>query len=101
MGFRSYQAHRAARIFKRHEHKTMNEVFDLWDRDADHVEHVREHMSELDRMMQSDRSDFDESRDHSWEAASADDHSFGDDVSSADAADDDDRPPDNEEETKD
>ena len=86
LGFRAYQAHRAARIFKRHEHKTMDEVFALWDRDADHVEHVREHMSELDRMMQSDRTDFDDSRDHSWEAAAAADDTVGDNVSSADPA---------------
>ena len=40
VGFRAYQAHRAARIFRRHEAQSMAQLFQLWDDDMDHAEHV-------------------------------------------------------------
>ena len=70
LGFRSYQAHRAARIFKRHEQKACGELFALWEDKKALTAQVREHVTELERMMQSDQRDFADSRDHSWEADS-------------------------------
>jgi voltage-gated potassium channel Kch len=70
LGFRAYQAHRAARTFKRHEAEATEELFALWrDRKA-YAEQVRERMTELEQMMQSDARDFDESADHAWESGS-------------------------------
>ena len=67
VGFRSYQAHRAARIFRKHERTAMGSLFRLWSQGESYWDHAREHVSELERMMQQD---FSEAVDHAWEAAS-------------------------------
>ncbi len=70
VGFRSYQAHRAGRIFRKHERTAMGSLFNLWAEGESFWDHAREHVSELERMMQQDQLDFAEAMDHAWEAAS-------------------------------
>ena len=70
VGFRSYQAHRAGRIFRKHERTAMGSLFNLWEEGESFWDHAREHVSELERMMQQDQIDFAEAMDHTWEAAS-------------------------------
>ncbi len=70
VGFRSYQAHRAGRIFRKHERTAMGSLFKMWEEGESFWDHAREHVSELERMMQQDQIDFAEAMDHAWEAAS-------------------------------
>jgi len=49
LGFRGYQAHRAARIFRRHENGRSRELFDLWEDRAEYASRVREHLTQLDQ----------------------------------------------------
>ncbi|MDA0748951.1 MAG: monovalent cation:proton antiporter-2 (CPA2) family protein, partial [bacterium] len=57
LGFRAYQAHRAARTFKKHEDHAMAELFALWENRAAYMEQAREHVSELEQLMKSDERD--------------------------------------------
>ena len=69
VGFRSYQAHRAGRIFRKHERTAMGSLLKMWEEGESFWDHAREHVSELERMMQQDQIDFAEAMDHAWEAA--------------------------------
>ena len=69
LGFRAYQAHRAAHTFKKHEEQTFAELSQFWGDRKAYTAQVRERISELDRVMQSDERDFGEKVDHAWEAA--------------------------------
>ena len=46
VGFRSYQAHRAGRIFRKHERTAMGSLFKLWAEGESFWDHAREHVSE-------------------------------------------------------
>ena len=70
VGFRSYQAHRAARIFRKHEHAAMGSLFKLWAEGESVWARAREHVSELERMMRQDQLELPEAVDDAWEAAS-------------------------------
>ncbi|NKB72560.1 MAG: potassium transporter [Candidatus Latescibacteria bacterium] len=70
LGFRAYQAQRAASTFKRHERQSLRELYQLWETRSDYMEQARERSSELERLMNTDERDFGDSTDHSWEAAS-------------------------------
>ena len=41
----------------------------MWEEGESFWDHAREHVSELERMMQQDQIDFAEAMDHAWEAA--------------------------------
>lgn len=68
LGFRSYQAHRAARLFKRHETQTAHELYELWEDKSAYYERAGERVTELEQLLQEDERDFPESADHAWEA---------------------------------
>jgi monovalent cation:proton antiporter-2 (CPA2) family protein len=65
MGVRSYQALRAARIFRLHEERGMRQRFEM-NEDA-YISHVRDHITELDRLIAEDDRDFGEHADGAWE----------------------------------
>ena len=65
LGFRSYQALRAARIFRAHEERGLRASFEMSD-DA-YISHVRNHITELDRLIAEDDRDFRDSADGAWE----------------------------------
>lgn len=69
LGFRAYQAHRAAHRFKKHEQETFDTTFALRGDHQAYMAQVRERIGELDSLMQSDDRDFGENVDHAWEAA--------------------------------
>jgi len=71
LGFRAYQAQRAARLFKKHETQAIVEMHGKHgdDREAYFAE-AAERVSELERVMQTDLRDFGENLDHAWEAGS-------------------------------
>jgi monovalent cation:proton antiporter-2 (CPA2) family protein len=68
LGFRSYQAHRAARLFKRHETQTVHELYELWEDKSAYYERAGERVTELEQLLQEDERDFPDSADHAWEA---------------------------------
>lgn len=70
LGFRAYQAHRAARLFKRENEAATRELFELWDRKEEYVDRVREQMTELEELMRRDEREHGELVDHAWEPAS-------------------------------
>jgi voltage-gated potassium channel Kch len=65
LGFRSYQALRAARIFRDHEERGMRQSFEM--SDEAYISHVRDHISELDRLIADDDRDFGRHTDPAWE----------------------------------
>ncbi len=65
LGFRSYQALRAARIFRDHEERGVLKRHEMSE-DA-YISHVRDHISELDRLIAEDDRDFGGDGDHAWE----------------------------------
>ena len=67
LGFRANQAHRAARVFKRHEEEAIRQRFALIEDEHAYIARVREHMSELDDLLRGDDRDFGEYVDHAWE----------------------------------
>ncbi len=73
LGFRSYQAQRAARIFKKHEQRAMTERADLrgGEDEKAYAEQVREHISELEALIREDDRDFKADTDHAWEPTPA------------------------------
>jgi monovalent cation:proton antiporter-2 (CPA2) family protein len=68
LGFRAYQAHRAARLFKRHETQTARELYQLWEDRTAYFERAGERVTELERLLREDERDFGDNLDHSWEA---------------------------------
>ncbi len=73
LGFRSYQAQRAARIFKKHEQRAMTERAALrgGEDEKAYAEQVREHISELEELIREDDRDFKADADHAWEPTPA------------------------------
>ncbi|MBT3341734.1 MAG: potassium transporter [Gemmatimonadetes bacterium] len=68
LGFRGYQALRAARIFKQHEDRVVRERFRSLDEDAEvYASQVRAHLTELNELIQQDDRDFNARVDHAWE----------------------------------
>lgn len=65
LGLRSYQALRAARVFRAHEEQGVRQRFEM-NEDA-YISHIRDHLTELDRLIDEDDRDFGDSDDHAWE----------------------------------
>ena len=68
LGFRAYQAQRAARLFKRHETQTVRELYEIWEDRTAYYERAGERVTELELLLREDERDLDESVDHAWEA---------------------------------
>ena len=72
LGFRAYQAQRAARIFGRHEQRAMAERLHMrGEDDKAYASQVREHISELEELIREDDRDFGSEVDHAWEPTPA------------------------------
>ncbi|MDA0336100.1 MAG: hypothetical protein O2782_13115 [bacterium] len=65
LGVRSYQALRAARIFRTHEERGMRQRFDM--SEAAYISHVRDHITELDRLIAEDDRVFGGHTDGAWD----------------------------------
>ena len=68
LGFRAYQAQRAAHLFKRHETQTVRELYKIWEDKTAYFERAGERVTELEQLLREDERDLDESADHAWEA---------------------------------
>lgn len=70
LGFRAYQAHRAAELFRKENEAATKELYDMWDREEDYTDRVKEQMTELEELMRHDDRAHGEMVDHAWEPAS-------------------------------
>ena len=73
LGFRAYQAQRAAHIFRKHEQSAMAERANLHGEQDEkaYAARVREHISELEQLIREDDRDFSAEADHAWEPTPA------------------------------
>lgn len=67
MGFRSYQAHRAALTFKHHDEKSLVDLHEHWGDDEAFLAQTRLKNQDLIELLSSDEEEKEESLDHSWE----------------------------------
>ncbi len=67
LGFRNYQAYRAALTFKHHDEKTLIELHKLFGDDEAFLVQTRLKNQDLIELLSSDEEEKDETLDHSWE----------------------------------
>ena len=67
LGFRNYQAHRAALTFKHHDEKTLVELHEHFGDDEAFLVQTRLKNQDLIELLSSDEEEIDETLDHSWE----------------------------------
>ena len=71
LGVRAYQAHRAARVFRRHDEESVRMMASLRDDRARYIDTARERIADLERTLLADREHQDLDRDAGWDAESA------------------------------
>ncbi len=67
LGFRNYQAHRAALIFKHHDEKSLVDLHEHWGDEEAFLIQTRLKNQDLLELLSSDEEDKEENMDHSWE----------------------------------
>ena len=72
MGFRAFQAQRLAQVFRQHDEQTLDELFELWEKDREtYVVEAREKREELRKLLTADDRDVDDLREDAWERPGA------------------------------
>jgi glutathione-regulated potassium-efflux system protein KefB len=69
LGFRSYQALRAARTFKHHDEKMLQELLDISGDEKQYIAEARQRSRDVERLIQADHDDIELEQDKGWEAA--------------------------------
>jgi monovalent cation:proton antiporter-2 (CPA2) family protein len=67
MGFRAVQAVRAARIFKEYDEASVRDLVKYLDDDARYTSEARQHMENLERLLQADREGLAPAKEDAWE----------------------------------
>lgn len=67
LGFRAYQAKRAAQIFRTYDERSMRELAEFWEDDDTYFNTARQHMEAFEQMFLSDRGDAKHDRDRGWD----------------------------------
>jgi monovalent cation:proton antiporter-2 (CPA2) family protein len=68
LGYRAFQAERTAQVFRAHDEQTLDELFELYDKDRDkYVIQARAKRDELRKLMNVDDRDASNLRDEAWE----------------------------------
>jgi monovalent cation:proton antiporter-2 (CPA2) family protein len=70
LGVRAYQAHRAARIFRRHDEESVRMMAGLREDRARYIDAARERIADLERSLLADLADTSLDRDAGWDAES-------------------------------
>lgn len=70
LGVRAYQAHRAARMFRRHDEESVRMMAGLRDDHSRYIDTARERIAELERILLDDLRDEKVDRDAGWDAES-------------------------------
>lgn len=69
LGMRANQARRAAMIFKRYDEASMRDMVQLTEINNEYISRARQHIANLESLLQNDRVGFVDHRDDAWEAA--------------------------------
>jgi monovalent cation:proton antiporter-2 (CPA2) family protein len=67
LGFRGYQAHRAARTFRRHDEEALRELAAMRHDTSLYINTARQRIRDLENLLLSDLEDTDETRDAGWD----------------------------------
>jgi hypothetical protein len=67
LGMRAHQAHRAARLFKIHDERSVRELAQYWEDDDAYFSHARQHIAAFERMFASDATGRPAEADRGWE----------------------------------
>jgi Kef-type K+ transport system membrane component KefB len=70
LGFRSYQAHRAARKFRRHDEESIRELGSMRHDRRAYIHRAREMIRDLESMLREDLAGIDHERDSAWDTDS-------------------------------
>jgi monovalent cation:proton antiporter-2 (CPA2) family protein len=70
LGFRGYQAHRAARTFRRHDEAAVRELAAMRHDKTLYINTARQRIEDLEELLLSDLEDIDDSRDAGWDTES-------------------------------
>jgi monovalent cation:proton antiporter-2 (CPA2) family protein len=70
LGFRSYQAHRAAARFREHDEESLRELAGLRDDRRAYVSRAREMIQDMEQMLREDRHEARRERDAAWDCES-------------------------------
>jgi len=69
LGFRSYQAHRAAKMLRHHDEGAMAELAGMWD-DKGYINVARQHIQDLEEILKTELHGVDDTRDMGWDTDS-------------------------------
>jgi len=70
MGFRAYQAQRAARLFKHHDEKNLYALSEVLEDDKKYINMAKQHATDLEQVMQSDDQADTSLDDRGWDSGS-------------------------------
>ena len=68
LGYRSYQAHRAAKTFLHYDTRHLNELAELWGDEKQYILEATEKAELLEAVLKADLKDKDELQDHAWDS---------------------------------
>jgi monovalent cation:proton antiporter-2 (CPA2) family protein len=68
VGFRAYQAQRAARTFKRHDREAMRDLYQHWKEQKNYMALATERVNDLEQLLTEDARDQQNHTDHAWDA---------------------------------
>ncbi|MFT5085795.1 MAG: monovalent cation:proton antiporter-2 (CPA2) family protein [Candidatus Latescibacterota bacterium] len=68
VGFRAYQAQRAARTFKRHDTEAMRDLYQHWKDQKNYLALATERVNDLEQLLTEDARDQQNHADHAWDA---------------------------------
>ena len=72
LGFRAYQARRAALRFRDHDERELSEMYKLWGDQQQYRIRARKGTADLFQVLRGDRADFSNAEDAAWEAPPGD-----------------------------
>ena len=70
LGFRSYQAHRASKIFQQHDEESINELRHLRHDQTSYISMARQRIEDLEQLLLTELHDREEFRDAGWDTES-------------------------------
>ena len=68
LGFRAYQAHRAAKLFKHHDEKSLYALSEVLEDDRKYLTLAKQHAADLEKVLQSDDQANKELDDRGWDS---------------------------------
>jgi len=70
LGFRAYQARRAARIFQQHDQKAIEDLRPLWEDRKSYIVKSRQSREDLEKILQTENLDYSSEEEKAWDTTS-------------------------------